>query len=257
MNLTNPKKFNEKIIYLKLYNRFENAHLLVDKFEVRSYIENIIGNEYLVPIYGAFDNVDEIEFEEFPKKFVLKANQSSGHNIIVKEKNSLNIVSVKKMLKAWLLIDYSFFGEWQYKGIKNKILVEKFIENSDENPLLDYKFFCFNGEPMFIQIDIDRFTNHSRNFYDLNWSLIDLEILYPKSNREIPIPNNLVLMIKLVRKIALDLSNKMSFVRIDFYDHNNQVYFGEITFHPEGGCGPIIPKVYDNILGDLLNIQIV
>jgi hypothetical protein len=254
ITLNNPKTFNEKIIYLKLYNRFREAHLLVDKYEVRKYISKIIGDKYLIPLIGSFNSVDEIDFKILPKQCVIKANQSSGNNILVKDINEINVSKLKEKLIKWLKIDYSVYGEWQYKGIKNKILIEKYIHNTFENPLLDYKFFCFNGKVKYIQVDIDRDTNHTRNFYNLDWQLANFSILYPNSSRTINRPQNLNTMINLVSLIAEDLSDRLRFVRIDFYDHNNEVYFGEITFHPEGGCGPISPINYDIELGSELMI---
>ena len=254
LDLKNPKTFNEKIIFLKLKNRFKDAHLLVDKYEVRNYITKIIGDKYLIPLIGVYDDVNDINFKALPKQCAIKANQSSGNNILVKDINQVDIEEVKKELEKWLKIDYSVFGEWQYKGIKNKIVIEKYLHNTVDNPLLDYKFFCFNGEPKYIQVDIDRDTNHTRNFYDLDWVKVDFKILYPNCSRIIKQPKHLELMVRLVKLIAEDLRDRLPFVRVDFYDHNNEVYFGEITFHPEGGCGPIRPIQYDVILGNQLKL---
>ena len=254
LNLESPMTFNEKIIHLKLNNRFKDANLLVDKYEVRKYITQIIGDKYLIPLIGAYDNVDEIDFKSLPKQCVIKANQSSGDNILVKNINELDVHDVKEKLKKWLQIDYSTFGEWQYKGIKNKVIIEKYIYNTVENPLLDYKFFCFNGKPKYVQVDVDRETNHTRKFYDLEWNPQEFTFLYPRPQREIKRPKNLETMIQLVSKISEDLKSRMDFVRIDFYDHNNEVFFGEITFHPEGGSGPILPKKFDLILGSQLEL---
>jgi hypothetical protein len=252
LNLENPKTFNEKIIFLKLNNRFKGANILVDKYEVRKYVEKIIGLEYLIPLIAVYDKVEDIDFNILPKEFIMKANQSSGDNIIVRNKELINVEAIKVKLDFWLQIDYSVYGEWQYKGIKNKIIIEELLPNSIDNPLLDYKFFCFNGKPVYVQVDVDRETNHTRNFYNLNWELMDFQILYPPCKREVLKPTNFLIMIDLVTKISRYLEDKMKFVRIDFYDHNDKVYFGEITFHPEGGCGPIRPKKYDLILGKKL-----
>ena len=200
------------------------------------------------------DNVESINFSELPSKFVLKANQSSAQNIIVRDLSILNLDIVKKTLNSWLNTDYENTGEWQYDGIEKKILVEKFIENNAQNPLYDYKFFCFNGRSLFIQVDIDRETDHKRLFYDLNWIKQKFNILYETSNMELEKPVNLDEMITCANKIASDLLNKMPFVRVDLYDHNNEVKFGEITFHPDGGFGPVYPRNHDKKLGKFLKI---
>ena len=255
LNINNPKTFTDKILHLKLYNRFKGANNLVDKFQVRSYIENVLGKSYLIPLIYHTDNVENINFSDLPKKFVLKANHSSAQNLIVKDSNALNFDLVKKTLNSWLNTDYENTGEWQYDHISKKILVEKFLENDPDNPLYDYKFFCFNGKPLFIQVDIDRETNHKRIFYDLNWKKLKFNILYETSDLNLIKPINLDKMIICAQKIALDLLTNTPFVRVDLYDHNEEVKFGEITFHPEGGFGPVYPKKFNKHLGDLLQIN--
>ena len=251
LNLKNPNTFNEKIICEKIKNRFPGANLLVDKYEVRAFIKETIGPEYLIPLLGVYENVNEINFSKLPSQFVLKANQGSGWNILVKNKRKMNEKAVKKKLSAWLRKDYYQIGrEWQYKGIKNKIIAEKLLVTSPQEQLMDYKFFCFRGKPELIQVDIDRFSNHSRNFYDLEWNLKPFGLLYPRSSKKIYPPDNLAEMIYLVKKIANRLKENMDFVRIDMYYHNGQIYFGEITFHAEGGCAPFFPQEYDQKLGN-------
>jgi len=255
VHVNNPTTFNDKIISLKIKNRFPYGHILADKYEVRSFVSSTIGKKYLIPIVGLFDNVNYINYEKFPGKFVMKATQGSGWNIIVTDKSKLNIDNINSTLRKWLNMDYSVFGrEWQYKKIKPRIIVEKYLDNSTENPLYDYKFFCFNGEPKYIQVDIDRNTNHTRNFYNLKWEKQPFSLLYQNSDKLITRPENLDEMILITKQLAKKLFKDLPFVRIDLYSYENKVYFGEITFHPEGGCAPFKPKKYNKILGDFLKL---
>lgn len=255
LNIKIPKTFNEKIIYNKLYNRFENGHFLADKFEVRKYIKKIIGEEFLVPLLGIYDNEEKIDFTVLPKKFVIKITQGSGWNILIEDKNNTNFKEVKEKLKFWLKLDYSIYGrEWQYNSTTSRIIIEEYLESSVDYPLHDYKFFCFNGTPCYIQLDVDRSSNHTRNFYDLNWKFQPFRLLYSNSKEIIERPKQLEEMISLSKKIAMELSTYMDFVRIDFYNCKGRIYFGEITFHPDGGSAPFMPRKYDNLLGQQLKM---
>ncbi|UZH54649.1 hypothetical protein JRG66_11800 [Salinimicrobium tongyeongense] len=253
INSRRPKTFNEKIIFRKLNNRFERGHLLADKYEAKNIVSNLIGPEYIIPTLAIYEKVSDIDYNSLPNSFVIKANQGSGWNIIVEDKNFLNKKLVEDKFSRWLKMDYSIYGrEWQYQKISRKIIVEKFLENNLEKPLLDYKFFCFNGQPQFVQVDIDRHTDHRRNFYDLEWNLQPFSLLYPNSTKKIEKPARFQKMISIASEIARNLKNEMDFVRVDLYSHNGNIYFGEITFHPEGGCGPFNPPEYDYKLGTLL-----
>lgn len=246
LNLRNPQTFNEKIIWLKNYHRVHNANILADKYSVRDFIEKKNGAHYLIPLLGVFDSPLDIDFNKLPDSFVLKANHGSGFNIIVREKNKLNKERTIKQLDKWLKTDYYQVGkEYQYKEIRPRIICETYLENSSENPLIDYKFFCFSGEPSFIQVDLDRFTNHTRNFYDLNWQLLPFTTLYPLGKKVLPKPEKLSEMIQ----IAKSLSEDLIFSRIDLYYYNGKIYFGEITLHHGGGFEPVMPRIYNSILG--------
>ena len=239
LNLDEPKTFNEKILFSKLNNRFEEGHLLADKFLVRDFVKYTLGEDYLISILGIYDNVESINTYNLPKKFVIKATQGSGWNIIVKDKDTFNWEEAKVTLTKWLNQDYSLYGrEWQYNWETNKILIEKFLENNESSPLHDYKFFCFNGEPKYIQVDVDREKDHKRNFYDLQWNLQEFRLMYPNTEVVISKPKELEKMISLAKKVSGKLKDKMNFVRVDFYINEGKIYFGEITFHPDGGCAP-------------------
>ena len=256
LNLKNPITLNEKIIYNKINNRFDEGHILADKFEVRNFIDEIIGGKYLIPLIGVYENVDAIDFSELPNQFVIKITMGSGWNVIVEDKTKINIDELKKKLNRWLKMDYSIYGrEWQYKSNTKKIIIEKYLHDTIETPLYDYKFFCFNGTPKLIQVDVDRRKKHKRNFYNCNWELQQIQLLYPNSSQSIPQPTKLNEMLQLVNKISMKLRNKMNFVRIDFYNYKDEIYFGEITFHPGGGCEPFTPMKVDMTLGSELRIN--
>ena len=203
----------------------------------------------MVPLIGVWDNVTDIDFSILPNRFALKANHGSGMNIICPNKDHLNWNAAKKKMIFWLNhSQYYLSREWQYKDTPRKIICEQFLEYD----ITDYKFFCFNGEPQYIQVDIDRFKNHSRAFFTNNWALAPFTTLYkyPKSLPQKP--KQLEEMIKIARKLA----KNYAFVRIDLYIHKEKVYFGEITLHPEGGCGIFIPDKYDYKLGEMIKLSL-
>lgn len=254
LNINKPKTFNEKIIWNKLNNRFKGGELLADKFEVRKYVEEVIGQEYLIPLIGVYSNVDEINFDELPNQFVLKATQGSGLNLIVKDKANLNLIEVKKTLNEWLRIDYSIVGrEWQYDIKTNKIIIESFISDDLNDDLKDYKYFCFNGVPKYIQVDSERFQGHKRNFYDLNWKEQPFTIMYPRSKDSIDVPKNLNRMNEIAETLAKSLQKELNFSRIDLYNLDGEILFGEVTFHPGGGCEPFSNYEYDLKLGQMIS----
>ena len=248
MDLDNPKTFNEKIQWLKLYDNSPLKTKLSDKYLVREFIKEQIGDEYLIPLLGVWDSFDEIEFEKLPDSFVLKVNHGSGWNIIVKNKLDFNIKAAKKKFDLWMDINYAYKGfELQYRDIKPKIIAEKYMQDS-RGELNDYKIMCFNGEPKFIWIDCGRYTNHTRNIYDLNWNLQPFTILYPALQTDIPKPEQLDKMIELAKKLCLDFP----FVRIDFYNIDGKIYLGEITFTTGNGTEKFTPERYDLELGNIL-----
>jgi hypothetical protein len=247
-----PKTFNEKIIYLKTKIKYPCAYKFTDKILVREYVERIIGPSYLIALLGCYNSPNMIDYTSLPKKFVLKTNHGSGMNILCYDKSRLNIEKTNRTLKTWLKINYFDIGrEYQYRNIRPRILCEEMLLDENGKDLKDYKLFCFNGEPKFIQVDIDRHTNHTRNFYDLEWGRMPFTILYPQFSGYISKPPNLGEMIR----VARDLSQPFVFARIDLYSVANKVYFGEITLHHGGGFEPIMPRVYDKILGDYIKLE--
>lgn len=237
-NLANPVYFGEKIQWLKIYGNLEKYTNLVDKYLVRDYIKEKIGAKYLVSLLGAFDNPKEINFEKLPNQFVIKLNTGSGFNIIVTDKQKINSDKIIKQLNKWMKLNYyKIKKEPQYKNIQKKIIIEEYI--SDKNgELNDYKFFCFNGKVEFIEVDSDRFCNHTMDFFDKDWNLLQLHKGKYKNSSTIPMkPENFNKMINIAEELASDLQ----FVRVDLYNVDGNIYFGELTFTPAGGLTKFNP----------------
>lgn len=233
LDLNNPKTMNEKLQWLKLYNRKEEYKVLVDKIKVKEIVTNKIGAKYVVPLLGVWNNFDEIDFAKLPKQFVLKTNHSGGNTgvIIVSDKAKFNKAEAKAKLEASLKSDvYRSYREWPYKGMDKKIFAEEYL-GSD---LVDYKFYCFNGDADCVLLCIDRQAGAAKfYFFDKNWNLCR----YNKRGKEapadftLPKPEGIDEMFHL----ASEMSNGFPFVRMDFFDVNGKIYFGEYTFFPASG----------------------
>lgn len=251
LNLKNPISFNEKLQWLKLNDRTELHTLCADKFGVRDYIKKEIGEEYLIPLVFDTENVLEINDTNMPDfPVIIKTNHDSGSYFILKDKKQQDWIKIRKELKKALARNYYYLGkEWQYKNIKPRVIVEKLLIAKDGSLPNDFKFHCINGKVAFIQVDINRQLEHSRNIYDINWELLDMTYVY-KRGGNIEAPKKLIKMIQLAEKI----SSKFHFARVDFYEVDCQVYFGEITFHPESGFGQIIPEKWSYKFGNMLNL---
>ncbi len=232
LDLENPLTFNEKLQWIKLYDRKPEYITYVDKFAVRDYIKHTIGEEYLIPLIGVYDTVDEIPWDELPNKFVLKCTHGSGSNIICKDKRKLDIEDSKRKLKRWMKKNWFFIGrEWPYKYVKPHIVCEEFISQSNKVPI-DYKVMCFNGQAKLIEVHLNRFdTNHTQDFYDVNWEKTRISQGGSSSNIIIQEPVFLKEMLRLSELLA---KNKFH-VRVDWYEVSGKLYFGEITFFDASG----------------------
>lgn len=253
IDFDNPKTFNEKIQWLKLNYRKEEYTNLVDKYRVKQYITKLIGEEYVIPTLGLWKNVDDIDFKSLPEKFVLKCNNDSGGIVICKNKKDFDEVKAKSFLKERLKNNGYWYGrEWPYKNVKPCIIAEKYMEDSISKDLKDYKFFCFNGSMEFFDIDIDRFIEHRSNYYDRNGNFLPFGKTYcpPDYTKKIEMPKNLDKMIELAETI----SHNTVLSRIDFYEIDGQVYFGEITFYPGSGFSPFTDEKWDYKLGDMIDL---
>lgn len=262
LDLSDPKSFNEKLQWLKLYNHRSEYTVMVDKLRVRDYIEKTIGAQYLIPLIGVWDNPNEIDFDRLPNQFVLKCNHNSGTGLCVcRDKSKINIDTVINELRKGLAQDYFILNrEWPYKDIRRKIICEKYMEDTSSNSsningLLDYKFYCFNGEPRFLYVgyaDIRDGVKHDRMTYlDLDWHKTSFNrpdhdelLFFPEK------PSNFDEMIEVAKK----LSEGIPFVRIDLYNINNKIYFSEMTFFPGSGFSPFSPEEAETTLGSWIEL---
>lgn len=247
LNLKNPETYTEKIQYAKLNGDLEIKARLADKVKVREWVIQKIGDEYLIPLLGVWNNIAEMKISELPSQFVLKTNHGSGTNIIVKDKTKLNYIKTYIKLFEWMNTNFAYNGSFElhYKDIKPKILAEKYITDSN-GELNDYKFLCFEGKVYYCWIDVGRFTEHYRNVYDLDWVLQPWsQHTYSNTPWNIEKPKNFEKMVHIAEK----LSENFSHVRVDLYNVDGKIYFGEMTFTNGAGYELIYPEKYNEILG--------
>ena len=249
INFDNPKTFNEKIIWLKLHRYDESLQYLVDKVEAREHVRATVGEEILVPTYFIFSDVSEVSKALLPDRFILKMSHGSGWNIACYAKSNFDIEKALRKMAHWESTNYYDIGkELPHKNIKPRVLCEQLL--GDESGIEDYKIFCFNGEPAYIQVDYDRSTHHKRIFYDLNWKALPFTTLYPRGEKIFIKPKKLNQMLSIAEKLSRDLP----FARIDFYYYLSKIYFSEITLHHGGGFEPFFPNKFDAILGDRIKL---
>jgi hypothetical protein len=254
LDLENPREFNAKIEWYKVYFRPKILTQLADKYEVRSYVEEKIGKQYLNELYAVYTSAKDIDFDSLPDQFVIKANHTNTHNLIVKDKKSLDKKKVIKQFNKWLTKNqyYKRGQEWAYKDIKPKLVIEKFLKEKDRDSLIDYKFYCFNGKPKFIDVHLDRMDDHKQGCFDLEFNLLPFgkSKNYNKISSDIEKPTNLAEMIFLAEKLA----DKLPFVRVDFYSIDGKSIFGEMTFYPADARKEFYPDEYNLIIGDYLEL---
>lgn len=256
LNLRKPQTFTEKIQWLKLNDRNPLYHHLVDKYEVKPIIASIIGDEYIIKTLGVWERFEDIDFDKLPNQFVLKCTHDSASIVICKDKTKFEPSKyAHNYNNVFLKIDYYHFQnkQWAYKGLKPRIIAEEYIEDDTYDSLSDYKLYCFNGVAMGVYVTINRFTNLSVSMYDMNWNLMPFEHIHPNRGEKVAMPKNLALMKDLAEKIARYIDNP--FVRVDFYETNGKVYFGEITFYPEGGMCYFKPEEWDYTLGSWMDLS--
>lgn len=252
-DLKNPQTFSEKQQWYKLNDRNPLKAKCADKYLVREYIKECGYEEILNDIYAVYDDIRQLDINVLPEKFVLKATHGSGFNLIVENKKCVNWVLWKKIMKSWLKQNIYWSGrEWVYKDLQHRIVAERYLED-ETGELRDYKFFCFDGEPQFMQLEVGRYAKYNtRNFYDMEWNLMHF-------GKELPHNPNLTVQkpvaFKEMQNIARDLSKPFSFVRVDLYQVGGKVYFGELTFFPASGAPDFVPSKYDKIVGDMWDIQ--
>ena len=253
LELNDPQTFNEKLQWLKLYDHNPLYTKMVDKLEVKEYVASVIGEEYIIPTLGFWESGGEIDWDNLPQQFVLKVTHDSGGIVICKNKTELNKNKAAKFLNRSLKKDYYMVHrEWPYKNVKRRIIAEQFLYDSKSKDLVDYKFMCFNGKCKCVFTGSDRFSDSGLKvtFYDLNWNILPFERHYPARKEPEQKPENFNKMIELSEKLAVGIP----FVRIDFYEVNNKVYFGEMTFFPGSGFEEFTPSEWDYRLGSWLEL---
>ena len=254
LDLQNPQTFNEKLQWIKLYDRKPEYTMMVDKYRVREYIKELLGEEYLIPLLGVWDNPDDIDFDALPDQFVLKCNHNSGLGMcICKDKSKLDIKKVREELKKGLAQDYYLTGrEWPYKNVLRKIICEQYMEDQETQELRDYKFYCIHGEVKCVMINTDRQADSATkaDYYDKKYNWLNFTWGYEHADIPPEKPLNFEKMIELAEILATDLLE----ARIDFYECNGKIYFGEITFFDGSGFDRIDPIEWDYKLGSYLTL---
>lgn len=251
LNLKNPKRFTEKIQWIKFYDRTELRKEVADRLRVRDYVSNKIGKEHLIPLIDSFEELTPKLWRSLPEQFVLKANHGCGMIQIIHNKAESRYDDVKNESESWKEIEYFNVGrEWVYKDLPRTILAEKLLTDENGNIPSDFKFFCFHGWVELIQVDIGRFTDQKRNLYDRDFNQVDAELLYPPYEGNIEKPELLDEAIKMAEK----LSSNLDFIRTDLYILEQQIYFGELTNYPGNGFIPFKPESMELKMGSLLKL---
>ena len=255
-NLRHPRTFNEKLQWLKLYDRRPEYITMVDKYAVKEYVASKIGEEFIIPTLGVWNKPEEIDFDSLPNQFVLKWNHDSKSVVICSDKSSFDPETAKRKLRHGAEVNGYWYGrEWPYKGVKPRIIAEKYLEqdNPEHQDLTDYKFFCFNGEPKFIQVIQDRSTLETIDFFDLDWKHQEFIGLSKKAVSATKLPQRPTNLDEMI-KVASELSKGIPFSRIDLYNVDSHVYFGEVTLYPASGLGSFHPDEWNLRIGEMINL---
>lgn len=254
MHWRKPETYTEKVQWMKVNVRDDAMTMLVDKYAVRNYIKEQIGAQYLIPLLGVWDSYDEIDFDKLPKQFVLKCNHDSGSVLIVKDKSAFDRRKGKAHFQYYLNRSQFYGGrEWPYKNVPRKIVAEQYMLDESGTGLNDYKFFCFSGEPKFLFVATERMTEGEDvkfDFFDLNFKHLPFKNGHEWNKQAINKPENFDLMVSIARKLA----GKWPQVRIDLYNINGRIYFGEITFSHHCGFEKFTPDEWDFKIGELVKL---
>lgn len=252
LDLENPRTFNEKIQWAKLYESTPEKTLLSDKYLVRKYLEERIDKKYMIPLLAVYDKPEDIDFDSLPNKFVIKTNHASQQVIVVRDKNAIDKAKIIERCKLFLRINYAFMCgfEFHYMNIKPKILIEQYLEDASKG-LMDYKIFCFNGKPSFLWVDQDRFTEHKRTLFDLSFNPVQYKInTNYQCIQNIEKPKNYEIMIQMTRELCRDFNH----VRVDWYNTEDNLYFGEFTFTSSSGTEDFWPKEFEDYVSNLYQL---
>ncbi|MBR2343775.1 MAG: glycosyl transferase [Clostridia bacterium] len=254
LNLKDPKTYNEKLQWLKLYDRCPEYTDIVDKYEVKRIVADIIGEEYIIPTLGAWEKAEDIDFDALPEKFVLKCTHDSGGLVICRDKAELDIEAARKKLKRALKRNFYHLGrEWPYKNVKPRIIAEEYMEDEATGELRDYKFFCFDGTPraLFIATERQKAGEEVKfDFFDMDYTHLPFRHGHPNADTIPEKPKNFELMKSLAEKLSAGFPQ----VRADFYEVNGRVYFGELTFFHHNGFMPFDPEEWDYTFGEWITL---
>ncbi len=255
LDLDNPQTFNEKLQWLKIHNRKPEYTTMVDKYEVKKYVSDIIGEEYVIPTLGVWDKFEDIDFDSLPNQFVLKCTHNSGGIVICKDKSKLDVATVKKKINKRLKRNYYWSSrEWPYKNVKPRIIAETYVEDKahpEQISLLVYKIMCFDGVPKIIQtIQGDKTPAETIDYFDTEWNLLDMRQNYPNSTQPLERPKSLEQMLS----FAKDMSVGHPFLRVDFYEREGFPLFSEFTFFSDSGMAAFHPEEWDVMLGEWINL---
>ena len=251
LNLKNPKTFNEKLQWLKLYDRKPEYTRMVDKYEAKQYIAERIGQEYIIPTLGVWDSFDEIDFDSLPNQFVLKCTHDSGGLIICPDKRCLDIEAARRRITFSLKNNYYWSKrEWPYKNVKPRIIAETYMEDTCDDALTDYKFFCFDGKPKIMYISKDHGKSPRTDFFDMDFNHLPIQVRDPNAEITPEKPQSFALM----QKLASQLSEGIPHLRVDFYLINGKVYVGELTFYHMSGLSPTKPEEWNQRIGEWIKL---
>jgi len=257
LDLKHPKTFSEKLQWLKLYNRRPEYTTMVDKYAVKDYVTEKIGAEYVIPTLGVWNTPEEIEWDKLPDRFVLKTTHGGGSGgvVICRDKAKLDKRQVIEKLASSLQQDIAYYScEWPYKNVQRRIIAEEYLDPTpDVKELIDYKWYCFDGEPKYCQVIQDRHSKETIDFFDTEWNHQEFVGLNPAAGpaAEVPRrPRNLNVQIEIARKLSKDIP----FSRVDLYEIGEKEFFGEITLYPASGFGSFTPDQYNYILGAMLTL---
>ena len=253
LNLENPVLYTEKLQWLKLHDHRPEYTRMVDKYEVKDYVAQKIGPQYVIPLLGVWDRVEDIDFDSLPERFVLKTTHDSGGIVVCRDKNRLDIPAVRKKLKYfWKRDYYSRNREWPYKNVKHRIIAEAYMEDSRLGELRDYKFFTFGGEPKVLYIAQGRGSSGETvaDFFDMEFNHLPFTIDHDMA----PVPPEKPENFELMKQLAAKLSQGTPQLRVDFYEVDGKVYFGEMTFFHCTGMASFHPQEWDRIFGDWVTL---
>ena len=253
LNLDHPEEFNAKIQWLKVFYKNPLMTKLVDKYAVREYVKEKVGEQYLNELLGVYDKVDQVDFNALPDQFVIKGVHGCHFNLIVPDKSRLKPLKARYLMTKWMHKNQYYRGglEWAYKDVPPRLIAERYLAEMGKNVINDYKFFCYSGIPKFVQVDIGRGIENFRCFYDMEWNkqpfVVGRTTYY---EGELPPPENFPEMVAVATKLAADFP----FVRVDLYNIDGRIVFGEMTFYPSDGRNEFRPEEYNRILGDYLKL---